>query len=354
MSIRHKLDSLNLRKLFIFFIYFFSSWVILLAFISFPRLNGNPPSMFSDMVYGKAHQPFVYRTLVPSTVRMITEITPESLIIKVERAAKQKRPLSRLVDISQIEDEYVYEYMVALAIIFGCFFGFAFVIRRLIRVHYDYPGFISDLAPLGALLITPAFFRYDNYLYDPATILLFASGLLAVSTRRRVGYYLIFALACLNKETALLLSGVFLVFRYSETRRLHLAGHILLQGLIWISARAFITNLYQGNPGGLVEFHLFDHNLTLFAYAFRAVYFIVFVALWVILIRYRWKAKPILLRRGFLITFVPLLIFGMLFGYIDEVRIFYEAFPFAFLLALPTVVDQFGGDGSSINQKGAL
>jgi hypothetical protein len=107
--------------------------------------------------------------------------------------------------------------------------------------------------------------------------------------------------------------------------------------------RLFVVYLCRENPGGLVEYHLVDHNLRLpWIHPVSTVYFagVLICAVW--LVRSGWRAKPLLLRRGLLITFIPLFAGSLLFGFVDELRGYYEAYPFVFLLSVPTVCAVFG------------
>jgi hypothetical protein len=101
--------------------------------------------------------------------------------------------------------------------------------------------------------------------------------------------------------------------------------------------------LFRDNPGALVEFHLADHNLRLpLILPGSTAYFagVLISAAW--LARKNWTAKPLFLRRGLLITFIPLLVGSLLFGFVDELRGYYEAYPFVFLLSVPTMCAVLG------------
>jgi hypothetical protein len=82
------------------------------------------------MIYGRAYKPFTYRALVPATVRMITYCTPEVVKQKARDAAREKR----LIKLLGWEPEYLWEYFVALAIMFLCILGLLFALRYLVAV----------------------------------------------------------------------------------------------------------------------------------------------------------------------------------------------------------------------------
>ena len=330
------------RKYFIVLMYIFVSALILLAFTAYPGFNWYNKVMFADMVYGHAYKPFVYRTLVPSTVRFITELTPQFLINRIESFAKGKSLVQEMIHISAMDEEYIYEYLVALFIMLVCFIGFAYSIRQLIKVHYDFPDFIADLAPVGALLLIPAFFRYYNQLYDPATLFLFASGLLTISTRKRLWFYLIFILAAFNKETAPLLSIPFIFMEWKNISGQKIIGHLILQFIIWLGAKAIVTYIFMDNPGPFITINFIHHTLTMPTRPFPFLYMLFCIITGAILIRNYWRDKPLFLRRSFLFSFIVLAVAGMLFGVIDEMRIFYEIYALGFLLIIPSIAVLFG------------
>jgi len=329
------------RKYFILIIYFFVAALILLAFTTYPGFNWYDKDMFADMVYGKAYKPFVYRTLIPSTVRFITEITPQILIDKIESFARGKWLMQEMIYIAGMDEEYIYEYMIALFIMLLCFVGFAYSLRRLIQIHYNFPDFVADLIPVGALALIPAFFRYYNQLYDPATLFLFAFGLVMVSRRKHVWYYAIYILAAFNKETAPLLAIPFIFMEWNRISKIKLFTHLGIQFIIWLGIKSLVSYIYMGNPGLFITFNFFNHTLTMLTRPFPLLYMLLAFAVFGKLIVCRWRDKPLFLRRSFLVSFIILTIAGMLFGVFDELRIFYEVYPLACLLIIPSLNELF-------------
>jgi hypothetical protein len=55
-----------------------------------------------------------------------------------------------------------------------------------------------------------------------------------------------------------------------------------------------------------------------------------------------WRAKDAFLRRGFLLVLLPLVLLSFAFGYVDEIRGYYEAWALLLLLAVPTVTALLG------------
>ncbi len=332
------MNKILLRKLVVVLLYLLGSAIVLFIFVVRPGINGYSRAMFSDMVYGEAYKPFVSRTLLPSAVRAAAEITPQSLKESLTRVAEKRR--IRMVDILGWETEYVFEYFVALVFMFGCFFGLAFALRYLIKLFYDYPSFVEELAPVGGLMILPVFFKYYSYIYDPCTLLLFTLAVGLMAAKRYSLFYLIFLLATFNKETSILLAALFFVHEFRVMHRSSLTRHVLLQVLIWIAVRGFIVFLFRNNEGSLFEFHLL-RNLELIYSPRHLIYFILVIAVFVTLLKHKWAEKPVFLRNGLFVALVPLVLLALFFGWVDELRDYYEAYPFLFLLCLPAVVDIF-------------
>jgi hypothetical protein len=332
------------RKSFLILLYLFSAGLILLVFVAYPGMNGYSKAMFSDMVYGDAYRPFVYRTLVPSLIRGITEVTPESIERYIEAATPSRYTLSKLVALSDISPEYIYEYIVCLAIVYICFIVFILSLRQLIKHFYDLPDFVADIAPPGALLILPIFFRYCNYVYDPATLCLFSIGILSIARRKWALFYIIYILAGINKETSILLSLVFLVSEYRNRTRTMLFLHLAVQLLLWLVLRECIILIYKDNPGTIIQFHFITHTLTMAFRPLKLIYILVVFCTFFLLIRHRWKEKPAFLRQSFMAVFITIFGLVLFIGIIDELRVFYEVYPLAFLLSLPTITEVFGID----------
>ena len=100
---------------------------------------------------------------------------------------------------------------------------------------------------------------------------------------------------------------------------------------IWLAIGIAIHASFSGNPGATVEHHLKEHNLD---YAlFHPVSFATAAAALAMaaLIGHRWADKPRFLRVALLILPAELG-FTLFFGYIDELRDYYEALPVVLLL----------------------
>jgi hypothetical protein len=316
--------------------------VVAFLFIVFPGINGNPIARFVDMVYGRAARPFVYRTLLPSTIRLAATLVPDWARQRLVQAAQGDRIFSVAVPLLRWEWQYLPEYAIAAALIWGCFLGYAFFMRNLARRFLPDPGWLANVVPVVGLLIVPAFFRYNNHIYDAGALVFFAAALACLAAGRTGWFYLCFALASANKETAILLAGVFILFHLPSMPKRRLALHAAGQVALWGSVKAIVTFIYRGNPGTLVEFHLIDRTATYLRDLDRLLGFVAFAGLWVLLLIPGWRRSAPFLRRGLVATLAPLVTLALVFGYVDETRMYLEALPLMTLILAPTLAEALG------------
>ncbi len=335
----------SLRRVLLGGLYLACAGIVLTLFVRGNGINYMPPARFGDMVSGEASRPFVYRALLPGTVRAVTAVTQHTvqLLGLDHEGGSWDTPGNFLFNLTKptaVSPELSFEYAVAFLLMLLCLVGFAVALRGLSRHFFAYPDFVHDFAPAFALVLIPLiFFRYINYIYDPVTLGTFAASLYLIFRRHYALYYLALAAAALNKETALLLVLVFALSQYTEISRARLCFHIGAQSALMAAIKLVLTHLYRENPGSLVEFHLLDHNLRALTDPVMLILTLGAVIPIAFLVGRGWPEKPNLLRRGLLGMGIPLFAAALLWGYIDELRVYYELYPFIALLAIPTIAD---------------
>jgi hypothetical protein len=298
---------------------------------------------FSRMIDGTAARPFVHRMLLPSIARGLHALVPGPLRDAIERAVRGHPVLAGRLHWTTA---HASEVVIALLLAFGCFLAFAFVLRRLVQALPDAPEGASRWAPVVALLALPAVFLPGSvHLYDPATLLFFALGLLMLTERRRIGYYAVFVLACVNRETAILLTGLFLLRERRHLMPSRLALHGLAQAVLWAGLQAGIHARHAGNPGHEAQL-LFPRNLRLLIEPRSGIGFWVLLVLAATLVVPGWNRKPRFLRQALLVTLLPVGLATFLAGLPTEMRDYLEAYPAIVLLALPTAVAWLTSRGS--------
>jgi hypothetical protein len=319
-------------------LFVFATWVWG-ADTEMQAINGDPRSTLDGLIYGTAYNPFVQRALVPLLTRAGIEVIPagarDSLRNRLASIPKFQKEARRL----GWDLRFVPEYLIAFFFSFLALLYFPFVLRSLFATLYAVEDRLLSLVPLAALFVLPPFFFIGtHYVYDFPALLFFTLGLLLMVRRRWAVYYLVFMIGCINKETmVLLLIPLLLIYRTAFPRRqmlVHAALHVILFGAV----KGSLMLIFAGNPGGVLEFHLFGniHKL-LMPYSLLTMMSAAIVAL---MIWFDFPAKhPVLRKAAWLL--VPFLLLTLCFAWIDEGRDFYELFPIFILLMAHTVLFSF-------------
>ncbi|MBN1438859.1 MAG: hypothetical protein JW929_05550 [Anaerolineales bacterium] len=329
---------------------------VFITFLKDPGMNGYPGAQFDEMINGTASKPYVTRALVPSLVRLAVGALPEKTrrtfnenVVKFvnkippdvrEAVDRTKNPgTGGQSNFRTLWWDILAMYVIACVLLYAFLLAFHFALRSLFGAFFRGPGWFADAVGLAALAALPPFFVYYNFLYDLPT-LFFITLLLALAARRKwIPFLAVFAFACWNKETTILVTMVFALayWRRPETvDRKKYWSLLLAQLAVFAVVRIPITLAYWNNPGGAVEYHFVDHQLSrifLQLYSFADL-FIALGAL--LLLGYAWKEKPRFLKIALTMA-VPLLILATFFGFLDEYRAFYELFPVVFCLAAHTI-----------------
>ncbi|MCK9425007.1 MAG: hypothetical protein M0Q21_03090 [Ignavibacteriaceae bacterium] len=351
--------------------------IILLIFISSVHLNGLSRAMYVDMVYGKAFKPFVTRTLTPSMIRIISSATP----IKVKSALTEfvnhdnfisvflsdnvltKRIIEKkikhfypgqpaqfsykqnlfviILKYLKWEPEFILEYLFGLLLMYFALVGFAFSQKYLISLIFTSNKIFIDSIVIISLLLLPALNKYSLFVYDFPTLFLFTLCLVLMIKQRWKEYLIIFSLATLNKETTVLLIGVYyFYYLYQLKQQDRIFKRVLIaQVIIYVGLRLLLYVVYLNNPGSSIEFHLIDHNLILFTNLLHSadVALVIFsLVVFLFLLFYKWSEKPVFIKCSLQ---VPLFLFilTLFFGFIDEWRDYYESIPVIILFFLHSI-----------------
>ncbi|MDI6783681.1 MAG: hypothetical protein QME64_06240, partial [bacterium] len=298
----------------------------------------NERAMLGDMVYGKAHKPFVYRTLIPTTVKITTAVIPIAIKNEITQFAKKyltTHPELRKLDwMKQLEsDEYLVESFIGLILMYLSLFGFVFALRYCLTGMFSAPCWFNDIVPVTALFGLLPFFNY-GYLYDFTTLLLFTLALGLMVRNLWYPYLLVYFLSCLNKETTILLTLIFIPY-YLERNRMErrLFKNLLFAQLgIYLLVKCILVLIFWNNPGSMVEFNIFVNAIRVELQFERAPVVTLSSLLGItFLVFYRWIDKPIFLKYSLWI-FLPFFLLYLLFGDYGEWRVFYGVYPI-FILA---------------------
>jgi hypothetical protein len=303
------------------------------------RINGFKPAMFGEMIYGNAYKPWAYRALVPLCVRVTSSALPEEVRSAINQKIWDDSRFTRFNERWQWEKNLITEYMIACIFMYLALAGFFFAIRYFFTSVYEAPTKLLNFTSLFALLALPVMFRYYSYIYDFPNLFFFTlCPALMLRNRWRL-FYLVFTLACINKETAILLTLMFAIYcrcgSVPPLKKSSLTGVLLVQFGIYCAVRLVLFYFFHDNPGSFVCINLLRHNLFMFPPPIgNAAAFLLIV----ITILYKWEEKPLFLKCG-LWMLVPLVFLCLFFGWIDELRDYYEVYPIVIVLMAHTIGD---------------
>ena len=314
----------KLPKLTYYFVTALLTGCVLIMFVIFPGINDDKPSMFGDMIYGKASKPFVYRVLLPVTVRVLSAPVPQTLRNTISNEIEDNISLNKLFKKLNWEKELAVEYFFAMLIIFFSLWGFSFAIRYLFTLFYNTSSWVADSVSVLALLGLPTMFQYTSFIYDFPLLLLYTLGLIFLYKQDWSKFLIIFLVGCINKETTILLTLIFYIFYKSGLEKELFNKLLIAQFAIFILVKSVLYFVFNNNQGTFIEFHLIDHNLRLLT-GYDLTLAAAVLGL-VLLVFYKWNEKPNFLKTS-LWMLVPLLILTLFLGYLDELRDYYEVYP---------------------------
>jgi hypothetical protein len=323
----------------VLFAYSIAASLVLIATITSRAFHNHSRVTLHNMVYGTAHRPFVYRALVPLTIRVLATYTPETIRSKIEHQWQETDRFRNLTMANGFAQGNEVEYVYMLIILYFSLIGIALVMRRMLFLFYPRSTLFADFAPVILLLILPIFISY--FLYDFPNLFLFSLCMLLLFEKKWVYLYLLFPAACLCKETALLIPLTLAITQGKQAFRIAMFSRFTVLCLIWFGVMILTHNIYADNPGSTLEFHLLNYNLPALVspkswFQFDPFFLprgfnIVLLALLIGLAAYGWKHKPLLLKKAVWIA-VPIFCLSLFYGVIDEMRVYYEVLAVAFPL----------------------
>lgn len=276
-------------------------------------------SRLPDMVHGTAWRPYVTRALVPIVARAGGAVLPAGFTTPLGDA-----------------DHTLVILIMGLSLV-----GFAFALRDLSAALFAARPLAGSLAALGALAFIPLFlYPFSRQIYDFTTLWLFTLALACLARARWSAFGVVFALACINKETTILLTVVFAAHYAFDRRTMAAPTFWRLLGfqlIVFAVIRGGIGYVCRTNEGGAVEMHLFDHNQHVLEYPMEMS-----KRLWILIAAilagmWGWRGKPALLRHALAVLAPILLVVGLTVGQLDEIRAYYEVYPVVVLMVADTV-----------------
>jgi len=311
-----------------------------------PGITGYERCLLPDHIYGRAYRPYVKRQLVPLVVRVGTDVMPEVWKERMRLCFERFRLEARL----RWDPAYAPEFVLTLVVMYVSLLGFLVALRKLLLLCLELsPGWAHGVV-LGVAIGLPVTFAGQLYIYDFTQLFVFTVALVLMIRRYWWAYYPVLALACINKETSILLIVVFILWEGRDIfRRWHWI-HAAVQLGLALTILLSLAWIFRNNPGGDVEFHLWRNlamPFTPLAWMRLAV-----LGMVVVLSLRRITEAPRFFRSGFVATLPPLLLAMLFFGYIDELRNVYEALPFVVGLIVLTLGWRWGVRARNTGTRG--
>jgi len=291
-----------------------------------------PRFSFEDYVDGEAHRPFAYRMLVPALLRGIDAVTPTGLDTRLDEASSaiMTRPADPRPITTGPENKYPRMILWLAAFDALCLFGYALIGSSLLRRLFPDTK-LGLVAPLLFVVLVRVVLdqRFSHY-YDFATLLLMASLVWALASERHLLFLAVFAVACLNKETAILASVGYAAVFFGRLPWPRYWAVLALQAAIFLAIYLFARLTHADNPGVGLEVWIPEQ----IAYLRQqpAGFFLV-VTLNAFLVTFRWSEKPQIFHRLALMVGANAALFA-LGGYPGEYRAFFEVYLVLSLLVL--------------------
>jgi hypothetical protein len=349
------------RFLFRTSLYLIVAAVVLNTFMNQWGFRGHSPRYgFEALVAYDAHRPFAFRMLTPALINASTALVPGSLLDDLVQwdltRAKEDGPWLSAHRRFGWGGRPTPQHYVAYLALWPVVFLLILAMRRLTRLERCFPDAFVDCAPALALLVLPLAFSRGGYVYDFPELLLITAAVGLLVERRWVPYYACFTLACLNKETAILLVLYFIALLRAEMRGRTLLAHTGVHALLGLPILAWQRLAFANNPGAGAEFQLWD-NLRFYLspepwirtwdpygplLPFPGPFNILSLVLFGGAVFLFWGEKPRRWRFAFAVMIAALAPLFVLFGTLDEARNFSLVFPVAYLLACHTAARLYG------------
>jgi len=360
---------LNKHKALILLILYIIAALFIISLSRSPGFIDERSGMI-NVVDFNGHKPFQYRVLIPLVIRVTEALTPESVknnFNKIFGEIINGKIRGKQVEFSDSKCDRLIKYGYRCSIYYilniVVLFLFFIVLRQLALSFGVFSKRLCDFIPLIIVLPLLMFLsQYKYYFYDYPHLLFFTSGLLFLYKQQWKYYFIVFTLAVLNKETAVMLTVIFFLNYYSQMHRQKFIQLLSIQLLLFAVIKISLLFVFQNNNGVVVEWHL-ARNISFlleFGNYFRfiplgtgtlfPVYLNIPIPVGINLpvflftgwaVYYGWSEKPLFLRKalGYLI---PMFIMAMTMGFINELRAYYDILPIVYFLGILGIIKFVG------------
>lgn len=322
--------------------------------------NAEIPYNFQKTLAYEIPRPYAYRVLIPWLVNASSELLPQEFILSPP-AELLRRGVQLYIGEEQakmIPLVVQLKFIIAVLWMFVFLFATLWLYRSLALRTLSINQANADLATVLFGLFLPLSFRGGGgFIYDFSELFFSAAYIGALVSRRYAWAGTILSAALVNKESNLLLM-VYLVAHLVANRSSF--KHKWFVFLAHLASAAFpyllIRIAMAHKAGGTVEFYLLwniDYWMNVSSFFgfmttnLQLVLFpkpanILFLALFVWMVTYRWNYKPVFVRVALLSAGSVCLALLAVFCWHDEIRNLSLAFPAIFLAVTHSIAENYG------------
>lgn len=334
--------------------------------------NAEIPYSFGKTLAYEVPRPYAYRVLIPWLVNTTSELLPPRFILSPP-AELLRRGVGLYIGEEQAQIVPVIlqvKFTIAVLWMFVFLFATLWLYRSLALRVLNINQVTADLATVLFGLFLPLSFRGGGgFIYDFSELFFSAAYIGALVSRRYAWAGAILSVALVNKESNLLLMvylAAHLLASGSSLRSKWYVfwAHLTCAGVPYLIIKAAMAH----KAGGTVEFYLLwnlDYwtnvssffgfmttNLQLVLFPKPAN--ILFLALFVGMVTYRWKHKPFFVQLALISQGFVCLTLLAVFCWHDEIRNLSLAFPAIFLAITHSIVEYYGNGVPSPEKSTAM
>lgn len=334
--------------------------------------NAEIPYSFEKTLAYEVPRPYAYRVLVPWLVNTTSELLPPRFILSPP-AELLRRGVELYIGEEQAKTVPVDLQVKFIIAVFGMFiflFATLWLYRSLAVWVLNINQVNADLATVLFGLFLPLSFRGGGgFIYDFSELFFSAAYIGSLVSGRYALAGMILSAALVNKESNLLLMVYLAAHLLASGTSPKRKGYVFLAHLTSAAIPYFLIKVaMEHKAGGTVEFYLLwniDYwtnissffgfmttNLQLVVFPKPAN--VLFLGLFVWLVTYRWKYKPVFVRMALLSQGFVCLALLVVFCWHDEIRNLSLAFPAIFLAVTHSIVENYGNGVTPVPKSTAI
>ncbi len=292
------------------------------------------------MTSGSAERPYVYRWLVPQTLRLIDEATPPHDRAAIHQQLADWRdnimvrfdlPRGLARALSPQQDAWLYMRALWFGVIVVSLALFTIGMHQLAKAIWPQQpqaAIWSVVLAWSVVLLLPA---PVIYLYDPPVLALSALALSALAARRWRLYAVMLLVAGSNKESSVLLLFMLVWLALRQPRMWLSWPNIAMLALLWAGIRAGALMAFHENPGVVLKTQYWPYYLE------HPHWLLLWIAGVGLLLWQARRMNELLKASAGMITIM--VVAYLLFGKPGELRVLYDVVPLMSLLMVQMGMD---------------